>query len=155
MAFWDTSAIVPLCVHQPVTGSLRHLLKDRRRLVVWWGTSVEVRSALARLSREKAVIGPGLAQAAARLSVLRRSWTEVLPTQRLRDVAEDLPDRYKVRAAHAFQLAAALVWCNGRPLKRPFICFDRQLGETAAEVGFTVIGNRLLSTDRRGSRSSI
>src|SRR5205085_11898054 len=52
MAFWDASAIVPLCCSQPAIGHGRKLLRDVRRMVVWWGTSVEARSAFARLVRE-------------------------------------------------------------------------------------------------------
>ncbi len=49
MAYWDASAIVPLCVYQPATGALGRLVRKHGRLVVWWGTTVEVRSALSRL----------------------------------------------------------------------------------------------------------
>jgi len=75
-----------------------------------------------------------------RLAVLRRSWAEVLPTDRLRDLAETLPERYGLRALDAFQLAAAFLWCNERPRRRAFVCLDRQLAASAAELGFSAVG---------------
>jgi len=138
MAFWDTSALLPLCAQQPSSRIFRRLVAEHRRIVVWWGTAVEIRSALARLQREKTVTRNGLAQALERFNVLRRSWSEVLPTERLRNLAEILPERHGVRAHDAFQLAAALIWCNEKPRRRPFVCLDRKLAASAEAVGFSV-----------------
>src|SRR5688572_4798449 len=105
MAFWDASALAPLCFHQPPTGRLRRVARAERRMVVWWGTPVELRSTLARLAREGALgTAEDQAQALHRLLVLRRSWNEVLPSERVRALAELLPERYALRAADAFQL---------------------------------------------------
>ena len=142
MPFWDASAVVPLCHRQPATSVLRRLLTEHPRPVVWWDTAVEVRSALARLLREGALTAHGQQQALQRLSLLRRSWAEVLPTEALRSLAEDLPDIYGLRAADSLQLAAALIWCRERPRGRAFICFDDRLAEAAAAAGFDVIGTR-------------
>ncbi len=139
MAFWDASAIVPLCVYQPATGTLGRLVRKHGRLVVWWGTTVEVRSALSRLARERAMRDEGHDRALARLAVLRRTWAEVLPTERVRSLAEEMPRQYDIRVGDAWQLAAAVVWCKERPRQRPFVCFDRRLAEVAARVGFAVI----------------
>ena len=49
-AFWDASAIVPLCVGQPGSGFARTALRNRS-IAVWWGTPVETISAFARLAR--------------------------------------------------------------------------------------------------------
>jgi hypothetical protein len=51
VAFWDASAIVQLGCSQGATNS-RRLLRDAGRMVVWWGTPVEARSAFARLVRD-------------------------------------------------------------------------------------------------------
>ncbi|MBI3970827.1 MAG: PIN domain-containing protein [Chloroflexi bacterium] len=143
MSFWAASAVVPLGLHQPATGRLRQLLREHRRPVVWWGTPVEVRSALARLAGEGAIDQTGLEQAVERLTILRRSWAEVLPAEKVRALAETLRDRHGLRAADAPQLAAALVWCNQRPRKRPFVCFDQRLAQAASKVGFAVLGAQL------------
>jgi hypothetical protein len=43
-----------------------------------------------------------------------------------------------MHAADGLQLAAALIWCQGRPQRRVFVCFDQQLARAATEVGFEV-----------------
>jgi hypothetical protein len=49
-AFWDASALVPLCVHEMT--SQRANSHIRKYLpVVWWGSSIEVHGAIARLHR--------------------------------------------------------------------------------------------------------
>lgn len=53
--FWDTSAIVPLLVDEPVTTAVRDRARSGPGMVVWWGTSVECASAIARLEREHAL----------------------------------------------------------------------------------------------------
>jgi uncharacterized protein len=122
-AFWDTSALVPLCCHQSATGEARRLARRYGRMVVWWWTRVEAYGALARLRREGALTDSGFRQAVARLSVLSQAWLEVLPVESVRECAEELLPRHAIRAADAFQLAAALAWCQGRPRRRPFVCF--------------------------------
>ncbi len=141
MAFWDASAILPLCFHQPATGALSRLVRKHGRLVVWWGTPVEVRSALSRLVREGALAEEGRRRSVARLTLLRRSWAEVLPTERLRALAEELPDQHRLRAADTFQLAAAVIWCKERPQRRPFVSFDRRLADAAERLGFAVVSS--------------
>jgi uncharacterized protein len=138
MAFWDASAIVPLCCSQAATGRSRKLLRDAGSMVVWWGTLVEARSAFARLARDGSLTDVQRVRAATLLAQLRPSWDEIQPSESVRVIAEELPDRYGVRALDAMQLAAALVWCRERPNRRPFICFDERLSTAAATVGFTV-----------------
>lgn len=138
MQFWDSSAIVPLCVHLPVTPRVRRILAQDRDMIVWWGTPVEVRSAVARLAREGLLRGSAAAWERS-LSALRRSWREILPSEGVRELAEALPDRHGVTAGDAFQLAAALAWCRGRPRGRAFVCLDRRLAEAAHAAGFAVM----------------
>ena len=137
-AFWDASAIVPLCVPGMGRRSGRELLR-RENPVVWWGASVEVASALARLEREGALAG-AMAQAAwHRLDTLRSAWREVQPTSELRELAQDQLRVHALRAGDALQLAAALVWCKQRPRRRPFVCLDRRLREAAERTGFEAL----------------
>jgi predicted nucleic acid-binding protein len=138
MAFWDASAIVPLCCSQAATTRSRKLLREAGRLVVWWGTPVEARSAFARLVRDGALTDVERVRAVKLLDQLRLSWDEIQPSATARAIAEELPDRHAVRALDAMQLAAALVWCRERPNRRPFFCFDERLSRAAAAVGFTV-----------------
>jgi predicted nucleic acid-binding protein len=107
-------------------------------MVVWWGTPIEARSAFARLVREKQLTSAQRITAVRLLTQLLGAWDEILPTERVRSLAEALPDEYGVRAADAAQLAAALVWCRERPRQRPFVCFDERLSSAARVVGFSV-----------------
>ena len=138
MAFWDSSAIVPLCCAQSGTAQGRRLLADLGRIVAWWGTSVEARGAFARLVRDGDLTPVQRVKAIKLLDQLRRSWDEILPTEAVRVIAESLPDDYALRAGDAWQLAAALVWCRERPRRRPFVCLDKRLAKAASDMGFTV-----------------
>jgi len=138
MAFWDSSAIVPLCCVPSSTIQGRRLLAELGRMVAWWGTPVEARSAFARLLREGHLTTAQHSKAVRLLEQLRRSWDEILPTEAVRVHAEALPEQYGLRAGDAWQLAAALVWCRDRPRRRPFVCMDRRLAQAASALGFTV-----------------
>lgn len=138
-AFWDASAVVPLCCPQSTTSAARRLSRNNRKMIVWWGTPVEVRSSFARLIRQKVINPQGFERAARIMETLRQSWREVLPGDQLRALAEAMPERFGTRALDSFQLAAALDWCNQKPRNRLFICFDHRLARAAAEAGFTVL----------------
>jgi uncharacterized protein len=138
-AFWDTSALVPLCLRQDETTRAQQLSRQYGKIIVWWGTSVEAYSSLNRLFQEGEIDEPGLEQAISRLDLLRTSWSEILPTEQLRELAESMPQKYNLRALDSLQLAAAFVWCNERPQKRPFICFDTRLSQAATLAGFAAI----------------
>ena len=107
--------------------------------VVWWATPVEIHSAIARLHR-LGTLGDVPKQAALdRLLVLSHGWREILPSDRLRDLAKVLFDTHSLRAADSLQLAAAMVWCQQKPARREFVCGDLRLCETASRAGFTVV----------------
>lgn len=134
-AFWDASAVVPLCVPGQEGTRGRQLLRQFRP-VVWWGTPVEVLSAIIRL-RRLGELSPSQHQVAwQRLEHLRLCWREVLPTERVRELAQRQLEIYELRAGDALQLAAALVWCNQRPRQRPFVCRDLRLSAAAGAAGF-------------------
>jgi predicted nucleic acid-binding protein len=138
IGFWDTSVIVPLCCQQNLSQTVRKLWRETARVVVWWGTTVEVRSAISRLHTEGVITVKGRQQALARLELLRQEWYEITPSEQARRLAEDLPDTYGLRALDAFQLAAALVWCREKPRNRTFVCDDARLAVAAQAIGFTV-----------------
>jgi predicted nucleic acid-binding protein len=71
--------------------------------------------------------------------MLRGTWREIQPTERVRDLAERRLERYELRAADALQLAAALVWCRERPRGRSFLCRDLRLNEAARGEGFSIV----------------
>ena len=136
-AFWDASALAPLCVAQGPSGLVRTASKTRS-ITVWWGSPVEMTSAFARLFRNQEIDQQDFRLAMTRLTELRRRWIEVQPTGVLRDLAEMLLQRHALRAADSMQLAAALVWAKQLPRKRLFVCFDGRLAEAASKEGFSV-----------------
>jgi len=138
-AFWDTSGIAPLCCFQPQTAQARQTVRTYGRQVVWWATVIEAISSINRLIREGYLTGKDSKQAFSRLDYLRLRWNEIQPTEEVRELAERLLSRNKLRAADALQLAAALVWCSNRPRGRFFIGADGDLSEAAEAEGFTVI----------------
>ncbi|HEY1210465.1 MAG TPA: type II toxin-antitoxin system VapC family toxin [Terracidiphilus sp.] len=137
-AFWDASALVPLCVRQRTT-SVAKALSTQYRMAVWWSTPIEMRGAFARLVRMGQLPPNEHVQAQVRLDSIRSDWREVDPSEPLREQAERLVDRFPLKAADAQQLAAAMVWCIGRPKGRAFISGDSPLLETARQLGFHAI----------------
>lgn len=137
-AYWDASALVALCIHEDASQLARAQLR-RFTPVVWWGSSVEVHSAICRLLRAKEIADDERRGAIARLQMLSRGWSEILPGDDLRELAMRLLDQYALRASDSLQLAAALVWCGERPAKRNFVCGDRRLSEAAEALGFSVL----------------
>jgi predicted nucleic acid-binding protein len=135
-AFWDSSALVPLCVEQDATPEAE-ALAEKYKMMVWWAAPVEIRSALARLLRMGQISSKGHIEAQLALEGLRAAWREVAPGPALREQAERLIERFSIRAADALQLAAALAWRLGRPQGRVFISGDLQLLDAARELGFT------------------
>jgi len=136
-AFWDASALVPLCASQSASAFVRAALKSRS-IVAWWAAPVEITGALCRFLRDGQINQRQFQRSRQRLESLRASWVEIPPVERVRELADVLLQRHPLRAADAFQLAAALVWCDERPAKRPFLCFDRRLAEAAVREGFEV-----------------
>jgi hypothetical protein len=137
-AFWDTSALVPLCVPAQNSGNNRRLLREYPP-AVWWGTVIEAISALARLHRQQLLSNSQHRAARDRLTMLSSTWREIQPSVRVRELAERQFDRHELRAADAFQLAAALIWCRERPRNRPFLCRDIKLREVARNEGFLIV----------------
>jgi predicted nucleic acid-binding protein len=136
-AFWDTSAIIHICVPGQ-SGSAAKRVLGQHAAVVWWTARVEVRSVLERLRKER-VISPRAYDASRnRLGALLDSWREILPSDSLRELACIQLERFPIRAADALHLAAALIWCNQKPRGRLFVCNDLRLGDAARQAGFTV-----------------
>jgi predicted nucleic acid-binding protein len=136
-AFWDASALAPLCIHETASRQAQIYLR-KFAPVVWWGSLVEVHSAICRLHRGKAISESDKQGAVARLRLLSRGWREVLPDDHVRELATESLDRYSLRAADSLQLAASLIWCEQQPSRRNFICGDYRLAEAADAAGFSV-----------------
>ena len=138
-AFWDTSAIIPICVPGQSASAARRVL-SQHPVVVWWTARVEVRSVLERLRKERAISPRAYDASRNRLETLLGSWREILPTDSLRELACIQLERFPIRAADALHLGAALIWCKQKPRGRLFVCNDLRLGDVARRAGFTVEG---------------
>ncbi|MGH7206960.1 MAG: type II toxin-antitoxin system VapC family toxin [Nitrospiraceae bacterium] len=139
MKFWDASAIIPLCLEEPPTPRLKKLAEEDSALIVWWGTPIECFSALARRRREAILSSAEEEQARSILIKLLDEWTEIEPSREIRERAGRILLVHSLRAADSLQLAAALVWANGRPTGHEFVCIDQKLRDAAQREGFTIL----------------
>jgi uncharacterized protein len=139
LKFWDSSALVPLLVEEPVTGTLRSLYAGDPFIVTWWATEIECASAVARLERDGSL---GLAEAGdafRRLVRLARGWHEIQPADEVRESAKRLLRVHNLRAADALQLAAAIVAAEHRPSTLELVCLDDRLALAATKEGFRLV----------------
>ena len=167
MNFWDTSAVIALLVDQADSERVERARGRDAAMVVWWGTLLECASALGRLRREKALDAEQARRAHAELLKLSMGWGEVDPLLVVRERAIALVERHPLKAADAFQLAAATIALapagagsreaqgRGQGATRAvgrikdeavnalgegpaFICLDRQLAAAARKEGLAV-----------------
>jgi hypothetical protein len=138
MRFWDSSAILPLLLDEPGSGSVASLFRSDPSQAVWCLTEVEAFSALARRSRKE--ISAEEAEAARKtLQKLADSWEEVASLDTVRARAIRLLGTHSLRAADALQLAAALAFCAERTESLPFVCLDDRLADAARKERFPVL----------------
>jgi uncharacterized protein len=138
VAFWDSSALLMLCLQQSGTSAGRRYARQFPHRVIWWGTPVEMESAISRLRGNQKIDDDGFRHARRTWQTLQQSMLEIQPCQKVRELAESLPHSYGLRALDAFQLAAALEWCSDKPRRRAFVTFDVKLGDAARKAGFSV-----------------
>ena len=139
MRFWDSSSIVPLIVAESTTGTLKTLIEPRGLMMVWWGTPVEVASAMARRVRDGVLDAARFAQSRRRLEILAEGWQEVAPSDHLRGLAERAVRVHELRAADAFQLAAAMIVAEGAHSAVEIVTLDRRLRDAALRESFRVL----------------
>jgi len=138
MRFWDSSAITPLLVGEADSSSREEQLREDPEIVVWFGSLAEIESAICRRERELSLEPEEAAKVRARIVVLAASWLEVQPTPVVRARAIRLLRVHPLRAADAFQLAAALIACQEDPAGRGFLTGDQRLARAAGLEGFEV-----------------
>ena len=139
MRFWDSSAIIPLCLKEQMSETVKRLIKADEDIVVWWATKVECLSALSRRRREGALDNDSELKAKAILSALSQEWSEVQPGELVRQRTERLLAIHPLRSADAFQLAAALIWAQENPQGLEMVCLDQNLREAGHKEGFTLL----------------
>ena len=139
MKFWDSSAIVPLLVAEPASQRLLALLDVDGGLIAWWGTPVECVSAISRRECDGDLDADSADAALARLRALEPAWTEVIPSPRIRGLAQRLLRVHPLRAADSLQLAAALVAADQDPTALSLACLDDGLAAAARREGFEIV----------------
>lgn len=139
MRFWDASAVVSLIVDEPRRAALFRMIEEDGDLLVWWGTPVEVASALARRERERELTADVASAAFDALHEISASWHEVVPSDAVRRTAVRLLRSHALRAADSTQLAAALVAADHDARTLPIVCLDERLAAGARREGFAVI----------------
>jgi len=138
--YWDSSALVPLCVEEASSPRMQGIYRDDPVIVTWWGSEIECVSALARLERESAITTELVTAAITRLKSLVAAWHEVQPTQLLRDTALRLLRVHPLRGADAVQLAAAVIAADRDPATLEIVSLDARLAIAARREGFNLIG---------------
>lgn len=139
MKFWDASAIVPLLVAEASTRRLQAIAADDSAMLVWWGTTVECVSALARLERDGALDARAASPAFTRLVGLADAWHEIDPSDAVREAAQRFLRVHPLRSADALQLAAAYLAAERRPPSLELVTLDERLGSAARKEGFAVV----------------
>ena len=139
MRFWDSSAVAPLILDEPVRDLLLRVLESDPVMVVWWTTPVEIASAVARREREGGLSLADASNVLERLRALERAWHQVVPGDALRGRAQRLLRVHPLRAADSLQLAAALTAAGDDPGSMPFVCLDQRLADAARREGLEVI----------------
>jgi len=138
MNFWDSSAVIPLLVAENDTALRESQLRANSTMLVWYGTQAEIESAICRRVREASLDATQAAHARARLQLLANSWLEIQPTPLIRARAIRLLRVHPLRAADAFQLAAALAAFSEITTGNIFLTADSRLATAASLEGFSV-----------------
>jgi hypothetical protein len=115
------------------------MLASDRRLALWWGTRVEAVSAICRLRRTGEIKEHSASRLLREIERLATAAYEVQPIEAVREMACRMLRVHELRAADAFQIAAALVWADGSPSAVGFVCLDQRLRAAAEREGFDVL----------------
>lgn len=140
MKYWDSSALVPLCVEEASSPRLVALYRADPAVITWWGSEIECVSALARLERDDALSAAMVSAAMERLKELKSAWHEVQPSQSLRETAVRLLRVHPLRVADATQLSSAVIVSDHQPSAIELVTLDARLASAARREGFSVIG---------------
>jgi hypothetical protein len=115
------------------------LIEQDPKIAVWWGTPVEICSAISRQERAGHMTASKASDALVALEALTEGWQEVLPTSQVRKTAKRLVRVHPLRAADAPQLAAALTALDGSSASGALVCLDDRLTDAARREGLQVL----------------
>jgi uncharacterized protein len=136
-AYWDSSALVPLCISQSQTVAAQ-ILYAKYKIVTWWATQVEIVSGLTRLTRMGAMTQQQYLLSKPFVKNLAGEFVSIHESAGIAPSACRLLELHPLRAADALQLAAALEACEHNPLGFALITADQRLADAARQTGFSV-----------------
>jgi predicted nucleic acid-binding protein len=137
--YWDSSALLPLLVHESTSEEMERVLRGDPAVVTWWGTRVECASAIARLEREGTLKRLAVQRAFARLEAAAAQWIEVPAQEDVHAHAVRLLRTHRLRAADALHVAAAIVAADSKPRALAFVTLDVRQADAAEREGFPVV----------------
>mgnify|MGYP001627467916 CR=1 FL=1 len=135
IAYFDTSAIVPLLVLEPTTDLCTRLWNEAERVVTCRLAYPETRAALASAHRAGRLSGPQLRGVVAELDSSFEEVDILEVDDRLARIAGDLAERHALRGYDAVHLAAALAIADADLV---FVTGDTDLGAAATDAGLAV-----------------
>jgi uncharacterized protein len=135
IAYFDTSAFVPLLVHEPASEACGRLWNAAERIVGVRLVYPEARAALAQANRMQRITTDQLAAAVDGLDELYGAMDRIDLTGHLAHAAGVLAQAHGLRGYDAVHLASAVVM-NDHELV--FVTGDHALGAAAAASGLTV-----------------
>jgi predicted nucleic acid-binding protein len=142
MQFWDSSALLPLVVHQPpFTNRCRRAFRQDVLRAASFLARVECRSAVERLVREGALKPAARRQSLARVDKLLAAFDIVAFSADVESHALAVLGRYPLRSLDALQLSCALSLCppSDPEPRGGLVCCDRKLAEAAVAEGFSLV----------------
>lgn len=132
IAYFDTSAVIPLIVDEPSSPMCMRLWNEATRAVSVRLMYAEARAALAQAQRMARVSQDQLARAVDQLDLLTGQMSFIEVTRRLVSAAGELAEAHQLRGYDAIHLAAAQAMADGDAM---LISGDRQLIDAAAREG--------------------
>jgi len=130
--------LVPLCANESASVQVMGLMRADPGITVWWASLIECWAGIARHGRDGRLTPDEDDKALATLNLLKDSWFEVQPSERIRALAGRLVRVHAIRAGDALQLAAALVWID-KAAPGEFVTLDQRLHTAARLEGFRVL----------------
>ena len=106
MRFWDSSALVPLCLIETPSEAMHRLADEDDGIAIWWGSPVECATAFARRRREGSLSEVEYRRTLVVFGRLGAGWVSIDASGQLRDRAIRLAGVHPLRAGDVLQLAA-------------------------------------------------
>jgi predicted nucleic acid-binding protein len=136
--YLDTSCLVKLYINETGSDVVRDAVIAAEVVATSLIAYPEARSALARRSRESAVVGRANREI---LSAFEKDWNKmsrIALTESLADDAGELAGQYSLRGSDAIHLASAVMLMEEGQAPVTFLCADYKLNTAAKSEGLKV-----------------